>query len=228
MDPMRGLIINADDYGLNRAYDEGIVEAAAVGALDAASAFGAREALGAGPLLDSGVEIGLHLDLEAPGDAPRATADDRRAAGVAILEQIERFAHLFGRPPAYLDGHKHCHARAGLGVVVAEIAADRDLPVRSIDSRHRRLLRCRGVATTDLLVGRLEQSQPALPAELTPAGLRLLPDDSVVEWMVHPGHRDPSSGSSYDAGRGEDLSLLLDWRPPAGIERTTHVEAHRG
>ena len=32
----------------------------------------------------------------------------------------------------------------------------------------------------------------------------------ITEWMVHPGRRDPASGSSLDAAREEDLMLLLE------------------
>ncbi len=212
------LIITADDYGYSPRYDEGICEAAAAGALDSVSAMVLRPGLESGPLLATGVEIGLHLELAGDAGTPRADATERARAAKAIRSQIERFEKRFGRTSAYLDGHHHCHARAGLGVVVADIAQARGLPVRSIDPRQRRLLRCRGVATPDLLIGRLSESEPSLPAQLAtgqlPAG--------VTEWMVHPGRPDPDSGSSYDAGRLEDLELLHSFSPPAGVRRATH------
>ena len=45
--------------------------------------------------------------------------------------------------------------------------------------------------------------------------------------MVHPGHPDPASGSAYDAGREQDLRLLvdlLDAGPLRGL-RATHAGA---
>ena len=203
---MRHLIITADDYGYAPRYDEGILEAARAGAVDAASAMVDRPGLDPEPLLESGVEVGLHLDLGVPCDAPRAGPGERSHAAAELERQHDRFVELFGRPPAYLDGHKHCHARQGLGVVVSDFAVVRGLPVRSIDPRHRRLLRCRGVATPDLLIGRLQERAPALPEELDREGdARAVADGDLVEWMVHPGRSDPGSGSSYDAGREEDL-----------------------
>lgn len=222
---MKQLIITADDYGYSRRYDRGIVEAAARGGLDAVSSFAERAGVDPAPLLDSGVEIGLHLELDAAVDAPRAGPAERQHAAQRIESQLSAFEALYGRPPAYLDGHHHAHAREGLGVLVCDIAAAAGLPVRSISPRHRRLLRCRGVATADLLVGRLNQREPALPAELTPEGSAGLRDGTVIEWMVHPGYPDPESGSGYDAGRLQDLALLLGWRVPAGLERTSHTRA---
>lgn len=217
------LIITADDYGYRPAYDEGMLEAARAGALESVSAFATKPGLEPGPLLETGVEIGLHLDLAAPGDAPRARDADRKRAAADIRRQFDRFGELFGRPPAYLDGHHHGHARDGLGIVVADFAVAHRLPVRSVSERQRRLLRCRGVATPDLLVGRLSEAEPVLPAELEPEAIRELPD--VVEWMVHPGHTASDALSDYDAGREEDLGILLAWRAPAGLERSTHAAA---
>lgn len=221
-----GLIITADDYGYTPRYDEGILEAARAGAVDSVSAMVDGDGLGPAPLLESGVEVGLHVDLGTPVDASRARPEERRRAAAELERQRERFVELFGRPPAYLDGHHHCHAREGLGVVVSDFAVAHGLPVRSINARHRRLLRCRGVATPDLLVGRLQEREPALPVELDPRrGAGAIAAGDVVEWMVHPGRSDPGSGSSYDAGREEDLELLLAFSAPDGFRRSTHAEA---
>lgn len=227
---MTTLIVAADDYGYAPAYDEGILEAARRGAVDAASAMVDRGDCEPEPLLETGVEIGLHLELGGLGgrdEEPhpgrdRATPAERERAHAEAWRQLVRFEELFGRPAAYLDGHHHAHARPGLGLVIARLARERSLPVRSVDPRHRRLLRCQGVPTPDLLVGRLRESDPALPAELGGVGER---PAGVVEWMVHPGYPDPSAGSSYDAGRGEDLELVLGFRPPPGVRRADHRAA---
>jgi predicted glycoside hydrolase/deacetylase ChbG (UPF0249 family) len=199
---MARLIITADDYGYHRRYDEGILRAAAAGAVDAVSAFAGPVGLGPGPLLETGVEIGLHLDLDGP----------------PLAEQVKAFARHFGRPPAYLDGHRHRHADAEVAGIVAAYAAEHALPVRSVSARHRELLRSADVLTPDLLIGRLDESEPALPAEL--ARPERLP--ATTEWFVHPGQSVGKGFSSYDAGREEDLALLLDLRLPDGLRRATH------
>lgn len=220
------LIIAADDYGYAPAYNRGILEAARSGALDAVGAMVDREWCEPAPLLETGVEVGLHLELP-PIQGERAGERQREEAGAALLAQLQRFEAIFGRPAAYLDGHGHCHAAPGLGALVARVARKRGLPVRSVDPRHRRLLRCQGVPTPDRLLGRLREAEPPLPPELRSLIERAegsLP--GVTEWMVHPGHRDPESGSSYDAGREEDLRLLLELRGSDLRKlRTTHAEA---
>lgn len=202
---MRTLIITADDLGLSPGYDDGILEAATAGAVDSVSVMATRLVGAPGGLADLDVALGLHLD-----------GTDRELDAAAVHRQLDRFEELIGRPPDYLDGHRHCHAGEGIAAEVAEIAAERDLAVRSIDAPHRALLRSRGVRTPDLLIGRYEESEPVVPAELAS-----LPD-GTTEWMVHPGRADPSSGSSYDAGREEDLGALLALRLPDGVTRTDH------
>ncbi len=200
------LIVTADDYGYAPGYDQGILAAARAGAVDAVGAM-AHRGCEPGPLLATGVEVGLHLE-----------------AGTDLAEQVEAFERTFGRSPAYLDGHHHCHARDELAVQVIRFACRAGIPVRSVSSEHRRALREAGVATPDRLLGRLREDEPPLPGQIAvwlaggvaPAGL--------TEWMLHPGHPDPSTGSRYDRGRAEDLALLLElgdrgaWREH-GIER---------
>lgn len=200
---MAKLIITADDFGYHRRYDEGILRAAEARAVDAVSAFALRQGLGPEPLVAAGVEIGLHLELE----------------GVPLAEQARIFAARFDRPPAYLDGHRHVHAAPAHATAVARFAAAHELPVRSVSPAHRRLLRAHGVATPDLLIGRLGENEPALPVELR-ASADSLP--AVTEWFVHPGLSAGEGFSRYDAGREEDLRLLLDLVLPSGIERATH------
>lgn len=206
------LIITADDFGYGPRYDAGIVEAAAAGAVDSVSIMVTRERFDPGPLLETGVETGLHLDLPVElSQGERAGARERDSALRMLAEQLEAFESTVGRPAAYLDGHKHCHAHLGLATAIAREAARRGLPVRSIDARHRRILRREGVATPDRLVGRdSEEPEAALPGELQPVvdGDTALPP-GVTEWMVHPGFPDPESGSGYDLAREEDLDLLL-------------------
>jgi predicted glycoside hydrolase/deacetylase ChbG (UPF0249 family) len=223
------LIVTADDYGYRASYDRGILQAAAAGAVDAVSAMATRDGLKPGPLLATGVEIGLHLEL--PLDVigtSRAGTREREAVLAALRDQLGRFEAMFGRPAGYLDGHRHCHAHAGLAAVVAREAGARSLPVRSVNPRHRRLLRREGVATADRLVGRFTEDGEALPVELRPAveaGGEL--PRGVTEWMVHPGRADPASESSYNCGREEDLDLLLSMRlePALAAARLSHAAA---
>ena len=224
------LIITADDYGYSPRYDEGIVEAAGAGAVDSVSVMVARERLNPEPLLGTGVETGLHLDLPPElTEGERAGPRERDAALRVLEEQLEGFEAAIGRPPAYLDGHHNCHAHTGLAAPIGREARRRGLPVRSIDAAHRRILRRKGVATPDRLIGRYsEEAEAALPPELQPVvdGDEELPP-GITEWMVHPGHPDPDSRSGYDQAREEDLDLLLSLclLPALRRVRLSHVAA---
>jgi predicted glycoside hydrolase/deacetylase ChbG (UPF0249 family) len=220
------LIITADDYGYSPRYDDGIVEAATARAVDSVSVMVKRGPLNLDPLVSTGVELGLHLEL-AEGDP--VGAGQAEAALRELERQLEAFEAVLGSPPAYLDGHQHCHARPGLAEALGREAAHRGLPVRSIDADHRRILRDVGAVTPDRLIGRYsEEPDGALPAELMPVVEEEgeLPQ-GVTEWMVHPGHPDPESGSGYDQAREEDLDLLLSLclLPALTSARSTHAAA---
>jgi len=194
------LLITADDYGYSRRYDEGMLRAARAGAIDAAGAMVLRGPDPA-PLLETGIEVGLHV--ESRGE------DSPEAAELAVGAQLERFEKLFGRAPAYLDGHHHRHAAPPLREAVIALAADGGLRVRSVDPGHREELRHAGVATPDRLIGRSAPDGPLVPLEIAAVEGGGAPPPGLTEWMVHPGLADPASDSSYDGAREEDLEELL-------------------
>jgi predicted glycoside hydrolase/deacetylase ChbG (UPF0249 family) len=223
---MGALIITADDYGYAPGYDRGIAEAAGAGAVDAVSAMvGEGRSPDPAPLAETGVGVGLHLEL--PPQWPPGPAERRAAVKAALQERWERFEQTFGAEPAHLDGHLHCHALPQTSVPVARFARERDVPVRAVSPRHARLLHCIGVRAPDRLIGRMSESDPAEPAEISAvlAGGEL--PHGVTEWIVHPGHSDAASGSRYDAGRSEDLALVLrlSGSEPLRSRRCAHAEA---
>jgi predicted glycoside hydrolase/deacetylase ChbG (UPF0249 family) len=215
-DNRRLLVITADDYGYWPSYNAGILEAIEMGAIDCVSAMVEREHCDAEPLLDTGVEIGLHIEFEGRW-GPRSGAPARTSLRV----QLERFGDLFGRWPSFLNGHKHCHARPELATPVFQTAQQIGAPVRSVNPDHRQWLRERGIDTPDLLLGRMESKEDAEPAELRdlPAG--------VTEWVTHPGHPDSESGSSYDLARQEDLALLQKVMVRARFDEPVWGDARR-
>jgi predicted glycoside hydrolase/deacetylase ChbG (UPF0249 family) len=220
MDASAGrLIITADDWGYSERYNAGILEAAEAGAVDAVGAMILRPACEPGPLTGSGVEVGLHLEVpEGSGEAELPELPRRQSA---------MFESTFGRAPAYLDGHLHCHVTAPLAAAVEDLALELGVSVRAIDAEHRLRLRERGIGCVDRLTGRMGEDEPALPRLVAMAmEARSLPS-GVTEWIVHPGHADPEAGSRYDAGRAEDLEVLLELARDdfLAAARTTHAAA---
>jgi predicted glycoside hydrolase/deacetylase ChbG (UPF0249 family) len=192
------LIIAADDYGYRPSYNRGILEGVRRGVVDSVGALVEREHCDPEPLLDAGVEVGLQIEFEG-----RWGRRSRNAAAHSLEIQMDRFSRLFRRWPSYLHGHNNCHARAELIEPVATVAKQLDIPVRSVSERHRQLLGERGIATNDHLIGRLSADEPHPDAALAHL------DPGVTVWFLHPGYPDPEGGSDDDAGREDDLDLLL-------------------
>ena len=189
------LVINADDYGLAPAYDEGIVTAARAGAIDGASAMVLRERLDPAPLAATGIAVGLHLEL----------------GQVGLERQVELFEEAFGRAPDYLDGHHHCHARGPAGRRGGQPGAGAELAGA---------LRRRTAPAPAALQGRGDGGRDGGADGGVGAGAtardRRVPArragawEGVLEWVVHPGHAARDGGSNYDMGREEDLRTLLE------------------
>src|SRR5687767_2401006 len=113
------LLIVADDWGYSRRYNEGILAAAREGAIDAAGAMVLREACEAEALLETGIDVGLHLEM----------AED--AGGGEVSAQLARFEEIFGRRPGYIDGHHHCHGRPEIEGEVSAAAIELGVRVRA-------------------------------------------------------------------------------------------------
>lgn len=147
----------ADDFGLNAAVDEGILDLVRLGRLTAVSCMAGGEAIARDiPRLLAAVsdaprpvQIGLHLTLTeytalAPinGLAPECglpglgavmmRAYSRRLDVPAIRAEIDRqmacLSALMGRVPDFMDGHQHVHLLPGIRDAVA--ASWRDWTVR--------------------------------------------------------------------------------------------------
>jgi predicted glycoside hydrolase/deacetylase ChbG (UPF0249 family) len=130
------LIVNADDFGLDAANTDAILECFRLGAISSTTALvWMRDSDRAAELARrEGIPTGLHLNLVEPYTAPevpdRVAATQRRvlerlsASGVGaqlyhpgwaqdfascIGDQLLRFHELFGRAPTHVDGHRHMH-----------------------------------------------------------------------------------------------------------------------
>jgi len=130
------LVINADDWGLDRETTDRIFECAIRQRISTASAMvfmvdSERAAELAG---EAGLITGLHLNLTAPSTAkncpPKVAARLREIASrlrkhsfsralyypelrgsfeYVVAAQLEEYCRLYGKPPTRLDGHHHMH-----------------------------------------------------------------------------------------------------------------------
>ncbi len=151
----RWLIVNADDFGMSRGVNAGIVEAHRRGIVTAASLMpnlpAAEDALGLArqhPVLD----LGLHLTLTAgrplspPERVPSLVDADGRFLGLAGLvprltlgrvsrDQMHRelsaqfeWAIAQGVSPSHLDSHHHVHVHPLVAPIVLDLARQAGVP----------------------------------------------------------------------------------------------------
>lgn len=145
------LIVNADDFGVNRRVTDAILECFARGAISSATAmvWMSDSDRAAAVAAERGLPIGLHLNLTLPLNGTltpepvrarqrelttylgrdtwsktRLRGAQAQLAGDVVTEQLERFRELYGEP-THVDGHHHVHLHP---VVQAAIPAE--LPVR--------------------------------------------------------------------------------------------------
>jgi chitin disaccharide deacetylase len=237
----RRIWLCADDYGISPSVNTAIRDLVARGRINATSvmvvapSFHRSEAK-ALDILNTGetrVAIGLHATFTAPFSPltsqfkplregrflPLLRLGTRaflhRLDVVALVEevgaQLRRFIDVFGRPPAFIDGHQHAHLFPQIRQAVLEVAArkapaawvrqcgspfrpterlgDRKGLVLDLLSRtFRRRADALGVVTNPAFSGAYEFVDRAVFAELFPHFLDRLPDKGVV--MCHPGFVD--------------------------------------
>jgi chitin disaccharide deacetylase len=221
----RLLIVNADDFGLTAGVSAGILAAHRHGIVTSTTAIVNREIPPdqVGAALDSGIGIGLHVNLTLGPPLTRALSlvdgsgrfvrDVHQAAGRAdpgdvdreIAAQVERFEKLFRRRPTHLDSHHHVGMYSPVREIVLRWAAHLGVPVRSQGPLARHMARAAGLATPDHFFGDSGPG-PYWTPERTLAHLRRLPA-GVSEFMTHPGFCDDELAYSR-YGRQREAELV--------------------
>jgi chitin disaccharide deacetylase len=151
--------------------------------------------------------IGLHLDLgqwdyvEGEWVEAYSRCDLESGEGVEAecRAQLERFRSLLRRDPTHLDSHQHVHLSEPVASVVATLAAELDVPLRSRDLRYE-----------GGFYGQDGKGQP-YPETISPAALIALLASLPEGWTELGCH--PAAGpvpSSYDRERRTELATLCD------------------
>ena len=250
MTTARTLIVNADDWGVTEGVSRGIVEAGRRGIVTSTTVMVNRPVPRAlvDELLDSGLGIGLHLNLtlgepvtdrrrvpslvDAEGRfrrdpvevAARADTDEAR---IELGNQIDAFRALIGRFPTHLDSHHHVGQREPILALVLDFARAIKVPVRSQDERVRAAAQRAKLKTPDRMIGE-SGPDPCWTAERVLRELAALPP-GTTEFMTHPGRFDEDLAySRYGRQREVELAGLTDPRARALIEREGIRLAHFG
>ena len=223
MNRKRYLIVNADDFGLSRSVNRGVIEAHEHGIVTSASlmvdrpaAFEAATYARARDQLD----VGLHAELDAwrvarlprKGTA-RSRAALERHASEELKRQLERFRVLVGRDPSHLDSHQHRHLQESVLPVFERSAHELGVPLRRVDAR----VRFNGEFYGHDGQGRPD---PKAIASVTLAGLLETLDEGVTELCCHPGYPDDLD-DWYRIEREKEVRALCD---PAIREALTRLK----
>ncbi|MEL4014450.1 chitin disaccharide deacetylase [Dryocola clanedunensis] len=147
------LIVNADDFGLCKAQNYGIIEAFSHGVVTSTTAMVNAAGIGHAAALSKAhpdLAVGMHfvLTLGRPLSAmPGLTRENGELgkwiwemgeAGTLPLDEIEhelecqfaRFIDLFGRLPTHLDSHHHVHMIPQIFPIVEAFAKEKGIAIR--------------------------------------------------------------------------------------------------
>lgn len=211
----RWLIVNADDFGLSRGVNRGIIEAHERGILTSASLMArwpaAAEAAAYGRAHPR-LSLGLHVDLGEWAYRDGAwvqvygvvATDDAAAVADEVARQLAAFRRLVGRDPTHLDSHQHVHREEPVRSALIATARDLGVPLRDCHPA----IRHRGDFYGQTGTG--EPCPAAIGVEALLAILASLPP-GVTELGCHPGYGDDLA-SVYRDERAVEVETLCDPR----------------
>lgn len=193
---MISLIINADDFGYSRVYNDEILKlikkeivkstTVMVGRIDKTQEDQVKELSD----LHRGMEIGVGVHFELSGDG--GTFDDQ------LTDQYGRFVSIFNFKPSHVDLHKPESADGQTAMeAVIKFAERKHVPVRNlgIDTDAK-------TTTSNLVILRL-------PFDKIKNFLDAMKDGCSYELITHPGRYDPESKSRVNKEREKDVENLL-------------------
>ena len=200
----RLLIVNADDFGLSAAVDEGILEAHERGIVTSTSllvgAPHAAEAVRAAARYPK-LGLGLHVNF-VRGNGWAANIQNRGAVRHQLDQQLTAFIRLVGTAPDHLNSHHHAHRSFNVSRPFLEAGARYNIPVRGFSD-----VTYIGSFYGQWVYGKTEASH--ITVDYLVSLLRELPT-GVTELSCHPGRPDNSLDEVYSAERAVELKTLTD------------------
>jgi chitin disaccharide deacetylase len=219
-DRLTSLVVNADDFGLSRGVNRGIVETHERGIVTSTSLMvnqaAAAEAAAYArdhPALD----VGLHVELRRwrptrwPWSSARSWERLQTVVARDLAAQLDRFRKLLDRDPSHIDSHKHRHRIPPLRPVFESVAQELDVPLRHYTG---------GIGFSGEFYGHdgAGRSTPdAVSAAALIAVLARLPT-GITELGCHPGYPD-GLRTWYREERLLEVRALCDEDVRAAVER---------
>jgi len=212
----RYVIVNADDFGLSRSVNSGVIEAHERGIVTSASLMVERPAAAEAAAYArerSELGLGLHTELRAwrvarvalpRRGAVRSAAVLERRVSTELRRQLDRFRMLCGRDPSHLDSHQHRHLWEEVRPAFERAADELGVPLRRVDPR---------VRFCGDFYGHDGRGRPE-PQSITPESLIGLLErltEGVTEVCCHPGYVDELD-DWYRLEREQEVRALCDAR----------------
>jgi hypothetical protein len=220
------LIINADDFGMSRGVNLGILDGFKRGVVTSSTIMMnmpyAEEAVRLA--IENRLDVGIHLVLTAgkplSTDVPTLTGNDGnfKKRNVQLqeynLEEVEREfrkqverALRMGLVPTHIDSHHHIHGEAGISEIVGDLARELKVPIR-VMNRKQIPEAFRDLKSPDKMVSKFYGEDLTLEAFE-----KILTDNmkyEVVELMCHPAYLDTYLlyQSSYGIPRVKEMDIL--------------------
>jgi predicted glycoside hydrolase/deacetylase ChbG (UPF0249 family) len=245
------LVIQADDFGMTRGVNRGIIDAFKAGAITNTTLLVtmpyAEDAVRLAAE-NPGLPVGLHLSLtngrpvSPPGDVPSLVDGDgnllrrpERVYPVAKTEHIQRELRAqlqrfldFGLEPSHIDTHHEILEHPVVREVLFEMARSNSIPIRTLGREDVKAeAHAKGVPVPDWYRD-VYFEQPRPPFPVTPqrivAVLKML-KPGVTDLGCHIGYVDDQLAvhTTYVEGRQKELESLLDESVQATI-RTQHIQ----
>ncbi len=215
----RYLIVNADDFGLSRGVNRGIIQAHRHGIVTSASLmvrWGAAGEAANYARENPALGLGLHVDLGEwrfqEGQWVRVyevvRLEDASAVAREVSDQVDAFRRLTGRDPTHLDSHQHVHQDAARLPQFQELSRRLGVPLRG----HCSVVYC------GAFYGQTDDGA-ALWENITPDALisvlKGLPS-GYTELGCHPGYGDDLD-TMYCRQRTREVETLCDSRVRAAV-----------
>lgn len=226
------LIVNADDFGLCKAQNYGIIEAFRSGVVTSTTAMmnaGGVEHAAALSAANPNLAVGMHfvLTLGKPlSPMPKLVRNGELGKwiwevaekGALPLDEIAqelkcqfvRFNEIFGRKPTHIDSHHHVHMIAQIFPIVEAFANEQGIPVR-IDREDLRKgeITLKGARSTQGFESGFYGDAISETLFLETLDSALKRGDSSLEVMTHPSFIDNTIlASKYCYPRLAELDVL--------------------
>ena len=225
------LIVNADDFGLTRGVNLGIIEAFQQGIVRSTTLMVGMAAQSHAVALakeNPGLKVGIHLRLTAGNPMAEDVKSLQNSEGNMqdlgqfmdnqsmcpheiereLRTQIEYFLSL-GLPLSHIDGHHHCHHHPLVAPIVSKLSDEYQVPVRPNEAVE---YHGNSLAFSDQFYGD-DLSVDHFIRVIKP----YLGQVQVLELMVHPALLDEPllSASRYAINRARELAILTTPSLPA-------------